>query len=108
MNKDSFWIIITIVELLLAAAVILLDLFIPTIVILGIIAISLLIRREKLSALGFQKAAHPLRMAGMIFLLVIGWNLLLLGLIMPILAHGFSNSIGLIAFYFVGPIYGLW
>ena len=25
-----------------------------------------------------------------------------------ILAHGFSNSIGLITFYFVGPIYGLW
>jgi membrane protease YdiL (CAAX protease family) len=25
-----------------------------------------------------------------------------------ILAHGFSNSIGLIIFYFMGPIYGLW
>lgn len=26
----------------------------------------------------------------------------------PVLAHGFSNTIGLVAFYFVGPIYGLW
>jgi len=25
-----------------------------------------------------------------------------------ILAHGFNNTIGFIAFYFVGPIYGLW
>lgn len=26
----------------------------------------------------------------------------------PVLAHGFNNTIGLTAFYFVGPIYGLW
>ncbi len=26
----------------------------------------------------------------------------------PILAHGLSNTIGLTAFFFVGPIYGLW
>ena len=25
-----------------------------------------------------------------------------------ILAHGFSNTLGLVAFYLVGPIYGLW
>lgn len=25
-----------------------------------------------------------------------------------VLAHGFNNTIGLTAFYFVGPIYGLW
>jgi len=25
-----------------------------------------------------------------------------------ILAHGFYNSIGVIVFYFTGPIYGLW
>jgi len=25
-----------------------------------------------------------------------------------VLAHGLNNSIGLIAFFFVGPIYGLW
>ncbi len=25
-----------------------------------------------------------------------------------ILAHGFSNTVGLVGFYFVGPIYGLW
>ena len=26
----------------------------------------------------------------------------------PILAHGFSNTLGLTAFYLVGPIHGLW
>lgn len=26
----------------------------------------------------------------------------------PVLAHGLSKTIGLVAFYFTGPIYGLW
>jgi membrane protease YdiL (CAAX protease family) len=26
----------------------------------------------------------------------------------PVLAHGFNNTIGFVAFYFVGPVYGLW
>jgi membrane protease YdiL (CAAX protease family) len=25
-----------------------------------------------------------------------------------VLAHGFSNTIGLVAFFLVGPIHGLW
>jgi hypothetical protein len=25
-----------------------------------------------------------------------------------VLAHGFNNTIGLVTFFFVGPIYGLW
>jgi hypothetical protein len=26
----------------------------------------------------------------------------------PVLAHGFNNTIGFVAFYAVGPVYGLW
>jgi membrane protease YdiL (CAAX protease family) len=26
----------------------------------------------------------------------------------PVLAHGFSNTIGLITVFLIGPIYGLW
>lgn len=26
----------------------------------------------------------------------------------PILAHGFSNTLGLVTFFLIGPIYGLW
>lgn len=25
-----------------------------------------------------------------------------------VLAHGFNNTIGFVAFFFVGPVYGLW
>jgi membrane protease YdiL (CAAX protease family) len=26
----------------------------------------------------------------------------------PILAHGFKNTIGIVTFFFIGPVYGLW
>ena len=26
----------------------------------------------------------------------------------PVLAHGFSNTLGLLAFFLVGPVHGLW
>lgn len=29
-------------------------------------------------------------------------------LIAPVLAHGFNNTIGLVSFFLVGPVYGLW
>ena len=87
MNKDTLWKIITAIELIIAAAVIILDLFIPTIIILGIIAISLLIRREKISILGFKKNKQALGMVLTILLFVIIWSLLQLSLFMPILNH---------------------
>ena len=87
MNKDTLWKIITAIELVITAAVIILDLFIPTIIILGIIVISLLIRREKISILGFKKNKQALGMVLTILLFVIIWSLLQLSLFMPILNH---------------------
>jgi hypothetical protein len=26
----------------------------------------------------------------------------------PVLAHGFNNTIGFVAFFLIGPVYGLW
>jgi membrane protease YdiL (CAAX protease family) len=26
----------------------------------------------------------------------------------PVLAHGFNNTIGLVTFFLVGPVHGLW
>jgi hypothetical protein len=50
--------VIAIIEIILAALVIVFDLFIPTIIILGIIIISLLIRREGILSLGFKKETN--------------------------------------------------
>lgn len=98
MDKNTLWRIITAVELVIAVAVIILDLFIPTIIILGIIVISLLIRREKISTLGFKKNKNVLWMALTIFLLVMAWTLLHLSVFMPILNHLTGTTQDLSAF----------
>lgn len=87
MDKNTLWKIITIVELVSAAAVVILDLFIPTIVILSLIVISLLIRRETIATLGFKSNKPTLRMAFTVFLLVLVWTLLHLSFFMPVLNH---------------------
>lgn len=87
MNNKDFWKIISLIELLIAFLVIFLDLFIPTIIILGIMVISLLIRKEKISSLGFKKTENVFRMAMNVLLLVIVWTFLQLALFMPVLNH---------------------
>lgn len=87
MNDEDFWKIISLIELLIAFLVIFLDLFIPTIIILGIIIISLLIRKERISSLGFKKTENAFGMAVNVLLLVIVWTFLQLALFMPILNH---------------------
>lgn len=87
MNNKDFWKITSLIELLIAFLVIFLDLFIPTIIILGIMVISLLIRKEKISSLGFKKTENAFRMAMNVLLLVIVWTFLQLALFMPVLNH---------------------
>jgi membrane protease YdiL (CAAX protease family) len=75
-----------------------LDLFIPTIIILGIMVISLLIRKEKISSLGFKKTENALKMAMNVLLLVIVWTFLQLALFMPVLNHLTGTTQDLSAF----------
>lgn len=87
LNKNNTWKIIALIEIILAALVILFDLFIPTLIILGLIVISLLVRREGLAALGFKKESKALRMVFTILIFVVLWQLLHLGLTKPVLNH---------------------
>lgn len=98
MNNKGFWKTISLIELLISVSVILLNLFIPTIIILGIMIISLLIRKEKISSLGFKKTENALSMAANIFLLMIVWTFLQLALFMPILNHLTGTTQDLSAF----------
>jgi len=86
-NNKDFWKMISLIELLIAFLVIFLDLFIPTIIILGIMVISLLIRKEKIPSLGFKKTENVFRMEMNVLLLVIVWTFLQLALFMPVLNH---------------------
>ena len=55
MATKPTWKIITIIEFTAIVAVVLLDLFIPTLVILVLMAVSLLIRREHIAVMGFKR-----------------------------------------------------
>lgn len=85
MNSKLTWKIITIVELVVAVIVVLLDLFIPTLVILGMIVISLLIRREKITVLGFKKPKSWPILIAIAFISVVFLQLFDVGVVMPIL-----------------------
>lgn len=87
MNRDLVWRIVSLVELIIAIIVIALDLFIPTLVLLAVCAITTLARRQGIRSLGLKRPARPLRMALIVLVLVIGWSVLQLGLIMPVLNH---------------------
>ncbi|OPY25425.1 MAG: CAAX amino terminal protease self- immunity [Methanomethylovorans sp. PtaU1.Bin073] len=98
MDRENVWKLISIVELLIAGTVVVLDLFIPTIIILGIIAISFLIRKEKLQTLGFRKNSSWLKMVATIIVLVIIWTFLHLSIFMPVLNHLTGTTQDLSAF----------
>ena len=96
MDTKNIWRVITVVEITIAVAVIILDLFIPTIVILGMIAISLLVRREGIVSLGFRKNKNMFRMMGVVLFSVFIWQLIQIGFTMPILNHltGTTQDLG--------------
>jgi uncharacterized protein len=85
MNNKIIWKIITIVELVVTAAVVLLDFFLPTIVILGMILVSLLIRREHIRSLGFKRPQSWVRMVGFAFIGVVFLQLFDVGMVLPIM-----------------------
>lgn len=85
MENKTLWKIITLVELVVAAVVILLDLFIPTLVILGMIFVSLLIRREHIRSLGFKRPQSWSRMVSFAFIGVVFLQLFDVGVVLPIM-----------------------
>ncbi len=84
MSKKSL-IILTIVELLIAIVVVVRDLLNPTLIILGMIAISMLIRREKIGALGFKKPKSWIALIAVSFVCIFLLQLFDVGVLMPIL-----------------------
>ncbi len=87
MKRDDAWKFISLLELIVAAIVIYLDLLIPTLIVLGLCALSLIVRKERLSVLGFKKAERPLLMAAVILILMVVWSLFHLSVSMPVLNH---------------------
>jgi uncharacterized protein len=87
MKRETLWKFITLIELCAAATVIILDLLIPTLVILVIMIVSLLIRREHIATIGFKRPQSWPRMVGFAFVSVFFLQLFDVGVTMPILNH---------------------
>ena len=87
-EKDHrIWTIVSAVELMMAAIVILLDLLVPTLIILAMMVVSLIVRKEKLSSLGFKKLGKPGRVFLIVLVLVIVWTVLHLSIFIPVSSH---------------------
>jgi len=82
---------LAIVELVLMAFAVLLDVLLPTVVVSAIGFVFLLLRKEKFATIGFKQPRHFLRRALGVFALAIGWTLVNFGLILPIL-NRFSGT----------------
>ncbi len=77
--------ILTLLELVLATIVIAFDLFIPTLVVLLMICLSLILRKQSPISLGFKKEELCWQMGLKIFFLSIAWTIFTLGLTIPVL-----------------------
>ena len=80
------WTVVTAIEVIAASVAVLLDLLIPTFVLLALAGISLLIRRQGFASLGFHRAPHRHLVAKMFGFAVV-WSLIQLGVVMPIANH---------------------
>jgi uncharacterized protein len=86
-RNGKIWKVISGIELAVATITILLDLWMPTIVILGIIVISLLIRKQRISSMGLRRPDHFLKMVSVVFLLAVAWTVVQFSITVPLLNH---------------------
>jgi hypothetical protein len=78
---------LTVVEVLLAVAAVLLDLFLPALVLCAMAGVSLLVRREPPSTLGLHRLSHPGRQLAQVVALALGWTTTVFLLVMPVTEH---------------------
>ncbi len=81
------WAIVAGVEVLPASAAVLVDLLVPTLVLLALASVSLLIRRLGPGSLGLHRPARVRRLVIEVLGLSIAWTLLTLALLMPVAEH---------------------
>jgi membrane protease YdiL (CAAX protease family) len=78
---------ISAVELIVAAVVIVLDLWIPTLIILALLVVSFLARKEKFSSIGLKKPRCLRRMLVTVLILAFVWTAIQFSLTLPLLSH---------------------
>ena len=74
-RQTAAWRVMAALEVVVAAAVVISDFFIATLIVLPLVVISLAIRRQGPSALGFRRTPRALRMIAIVFGLTLAWDL---------------------------------
>jgi uncharacterized protein len=80
----SAWAVMAWVEVALAGVAVLLDLLVPTFVLLGLAAVSLALRREGPASLGLSPPRHAWRMVGEVLGISVAWTLVTFSLVVPV------------------------
>lgn len=75
------------VEVALAAVAVLADLFLPSLVLVAMAAVSLLVRGDRPVTLGLRRLSRPRRDVAEVLALTVGWTVLQLALFMPVVEH---------------------
>jgi uncharacterized protein len=86
-SKAGLWRVLAAVEVGMATAAVLLDLGIPTLVLIALAVMSLIARRQGAGSLGLRRPARPVRMAVQVCGLSLLWTALTLAMIMPVVEH---------------------
>jgi uncharacterized protein len=86
-SVSATWRIVATVEVLLAAVTVAFDLWVPTLVLLGLAAVSLLVRRQWPSTLGLIAPGVSRRWPLEILGFAVVWTLVTIGLTIPVLEH---------------------
>lgn len=86
-RPSRWWTVVAVAEIAAATVAVVLDLAIPTFVILALMAVSLLIRRQGLGSLGFHRVPHGFALTAKMLLVAAGWTLVTIGLLKPIENH---------------------
>ena len=84
---NRWWTLVAALEVALAATAVILDLAVPTFVILALMVVSLLIRRQGLSTLGFHRVPHGWALTGKMAAFAAAWTLFDVGLLKPVENH---------------------
>jgi CAAX protease family protein len=81
------WRILAAVEVVAAAAAVIADLLLPSLVLLGMAGVSLAVRRRGLGSLGLRRPAHGWVLTGQMLVFATAWTLLSVGLVIPVAEH---------------------
>ena len=86
-RRGPGWTALTVVEVVLAVTAVLLDLFLPAVVLTVMAGVSLAVRRESPSTLGFHRLPHPGRQLAQVAALALAWTTIVFLLVMPVTEH---------------------